>query len=243
MPDLRSGDHLPNRRAGGLALDKGWLPRQRRGVTPQMVGRYPDYDVLESATDWDPATRRAVLARLRVGSELHFFQAAEEPVVRAFLDLLLDQDGEPRVPAVELLDQRLAAGRLDGFQYQDMPDDRDTWRLVLQGIDQAAQERAGVGFPKAPNAVQAEIVGALAGGRLRAPALSGINVRRAYSVCLRMAAAAFYSHPWAWNEIGFGGPAYPRGFMRIGPTSVREPREKRGATAEDPAAATSGEHP
>ena len=28
--------------------------------------------------------------------------------------------------------------------------------------------------------------------------------------------SAFYSHPWAWNEIGFGGPAYPRGYARLG---------------------------
>ena len=27
---------------------------------------------------------------------------------------------------------------------------------------------------------------------------------------------AFYAHPWAWNEIGFGGPAYPRGYARMG---------------------------
>ena len=27
---------------------------------------------------------------------------------------------------------------------------------------------------------------------------------------------AFYSHPWAWNEIGFGGPAYPRGYAALG---------------------------
>ena len=26
----------------------GWLPRQRRGTTPQMHGRYPDYDVLDA---------------------------------------------------------------------------------------------------------------------------------------------------------------------------------------------------
>ena len=61
---------------------------------------------------------------------------------------------------------------------------------------------------------------------------------RAWSVCTRMILAAFYSHPWAWNEIGFGGPAYPRGFMRLGPTSTREPFETPGATDEDPAAET-----
>ncbi len=61
-----------------------------------------------------------------------------------------------------------------------------------------------------------------------------VDVKRAFSVCMRYVLGAFYSHPWAWNEIGFGGPAYPRGYMRLGPLSVREHYEKRGATDEDP---------
>ena len=36
------------------------------------------------------------------------------------------------------------------------------------------------------------------------------------SVLMRDVCQAFYSHPWAWNEIGFGGPAYPRGYSRFG---------------------------
>ena len=51
---------------------------------------------------------------------------------------------------------------------------------------------------------------------------------------MRAVLAAFYSHPWAWNEIGFGGPAYPRGFMRSGPVSYREPFERAGAVDIDP---------
>jgi hypothetical protein len=27
---------------------------------------------------------------------------------------------------------------------------------------------------------------------------------------------AYYSHPTAWSEIGFGGPASPRGYVRMG---------------------------
>ena len=26
---------------------------------------------------------------------------------------------------------------------------------------------------------------------------------------------AYYAHPTAWNEIGFGGPASPRGYVRL----------------------------
>ena len=25
----------------------------------------------------------------------------------------------------------------------------------------------------------------------------------------------YYAHPWAWDEIGFGGPAYPRAYIRL----------------------------
>jgi hypothetical protein len=26
---------------------------------------------------------------------------------------------------------------------------------------------------------------------------------------------AYYAHPWAWDEIGYGGPAYPRAYTRL----------------------------
>ena len=40
---------------------------------------------------------------------------------------------------------------------------------------------------------------------------------------------AYYSHPWAWDEIGFGGPSYPRGYMRLerGEAETWESEEKR----------------
>ena len=41
--------------------------------------------------------------------------------MRAFCDRVLAQDAEPRVPVVEMVDEKLAAGRLDGYQYDDMP--------------------------------------------------------------------------------------------------------------------------
>ena len=34
---------------------------------------------------------------------------------------------------------------------------------------------------------------------------------------MRAVLAAFYSHPWSWNEIGYGGPRYPRGYIRMQP--------------------------
>jgi hypothetical protein len=123
-----------------------------------------------------------------------------------------------------------------------MPDDRETWRLVLRGLDEVARERYGrTGFADCEPQTREGIVELLASGQLGGGAWERLNVRRAWSVCMRGILSEFYSHPWAWNEIGFGGPAYPRGFMRIAGvdgTAPLEPFEKPGATHEDPVRVT-----
>jgi Gluconate 2-dehydrogenase subunit 3 len=233
--DLRKPDHLPNLRQGRQARHPAWLPRQRRGTTPQMIGRYPDYDVMENAGNWDPATRATVVGRLHPDGPLRFFSAAEEPTLRAFCDVTTAQDVEPKVPVTELVDEKFAAGRLDGYRYDDMPRDPDTWRMVLRGLDEVARDRYGMeSFADVGPEGQRAIVADLSAGSLTGGVWEELNVARAFSVCMRAILAAFYSHPWAWNEIGYGGPAYPRGYMRLGPTSTLEPHERPGATTEDP---------
>jgi hypothetical protein len=56
-----------------------------------------------------------------------------------------------------------------------------------------------------------------------------MNVRRFWLMLVSDCAAAYYAHPWAWDEIGFGGPAYPRGYMRLrdGQPEPWEKRERR----------------
>lgn len=236
MTELSRPDHLPNRRPDRQPPDKSWLPKQRRGTTPQMIGRYPEYDVFDAVETWDDATRRVVDERMRAGTRsLRFFSSEEEPTLRAFCDVATAQDGDPRVPVAELVDQKLEAGRLDGYQYADMPDDRETWHRVLRGLDEVASRRyAQSRFAHLDGAARESVVDEFAKGLLQGGIWESLNVKRAFSVCMQAILSAFYSHPWAWNEIGFGGPAYPRGYMRLGPLAVREPYERPEATDEDP---------
>jgi hypothetical protein len=234
MPDLSRPDHLPNLRHGEVR-DGSWLPRQRRGTTPQMVGRYPDYDVMETVGTWDASTRKVVEGRLHLDCRLSFFSAEEEPCLRAFCDVAVAQHSEPRVPVAEMVDQKMHRGQLDGYRYADMPEDPETWRRALRGLDETARRRFdGKGFADLDLDTQEGLVAQMADGALTGGVWDTLNVKRTFSVCMRAILAAFYSHPWAWNEIGFGGPAYPRGFMRLGPIGVREPFETPGATNEDP---------
>ena len=237
--DFRLADHLPNLRRGRKLADPAELPRQRRGRTPQMHGRYPDYDVLENAEHWDEVTREMVLRRVRDVPSIRFFDAREAATLGALCDVLTAQDAEPRILIINYVDEKLHQGKLDGYQYFDMPDDRDVWRIVARGLDEQAQATAGVEtFAAATVRARDEIVGRFADGKLHGGAWSQLNVKRAFSVIMRSVLSAFYSHPWVWNEIGFGGPAYPRGYSRFGSphlqSAERESWEGREVFDKDP---------
>jgi Gluconate 2-dehydrogenase subunit 3 len=217
MSDQSRGPHAPPQGRGDHpAAPPPGLPRHRRGKAPQGRSRYPDYDVLEQAEHWDETTRKVVLSRVHEVPPICFFDAREEATMRAFCDVVTAQDCEPRVPVLEMVDAKLHAGKLDGFQHADLPDDRDVWRLVAQGLDDVARARGAESFDKAPEEVQLEIVAAFHKGTLAGGVWDRIAPAKAFSVLMRSVLSAFYSHPWAWNEIGFGGPAYPRGYARLG---------------------------
>ena len=223
MPDYRDASLLPQRREGGLPADPDELPRQRRGTTPQMHGRYPDYDVLENAAHWDAATRAVVIGRVEQVPPIRFFTAGEARVLRTLCDCVTAQDREPRVPVLEMVDRKLYEGELDGYQHAGMPDDRDVWRIVARALDRT-------GFGELPLDDAHAVCERFAAGRLD---LGGIDCAKAWGVVARHVLEAFYSHPWAWNEIGFGGPAYPRGYSRL-TIGHREQWEGREDWSQDP---------
>jgi Gluconate 2-dehydrogenase subunit 3 len=230
---LDDSGQRPNRRKDRPA-DARRLPRQRRGTTPQMHGRFPDHDVMSQADHWDPVTRRAVRERVDKVPPIRFFAPAEAATLGAFCDVVMAQDGEPRIPVLAMVDAKLHAGRLDGYRYEDMPDDRETWRRAARGLDEAAVDRgAPGGFAQAPPDMQHEICAGFAKGKLAGGIWAELPVTKAWTVVMRSVVAAFYSHPWAWNEIGFGGPAYPRGYSRLG-VGMREAWEGAEAVDVDP---------
>jgi hypothetical protein len=199
-----------------------------------MHGRYPDYNVLDEVEHWDEVTRKMVLERIENVPEIRFFTTEEAAALGAFLDVLLAQDREPKIPVLNMVDAKLFAGELDGFRYADMPDDRETWRRVAAGLDAAAVQHGSIEFADASQEVKERVVEAFAEGELHGRVWDELPPSRAWKVVTRVALSAFYSHPWAWNEIGFGGPAYPRGYARLG-VGQRESWEGASAFEIDPA--------
>jgi len=187
-----------------------------------MVGRYPDWNVLDEQDHWDETTRRVVLDRVENVPKLTFFDEREAATLEAFCDVILAQDEEPRIPVLAYIDEKLAGGGGDGWQYYDLPHDTDVWKIVARGLDEEAQVNAFDSFADASLEVRTDIVHRFGKGELHGGSWEGVNVARAWKVVIRYACQAFYSHPWAWTEIGFGGPAYPRGYGAFGAPHLGE---------------------
>ncbi len=183
------------------------------GATPGGSDHFPGFDVVGRSGSWDPVTTDVVLARLGPPPPLRFFTPTEEAAARPLLDRLLAQDDEPKVPVFELIDARLAEREIDGWRYADMPDDGDAWKQTMHALDDDASDRSpGCVFATLGRQPQLELLESIR----TAEHWHGLPAGRVWSLWMRYACAAFYSHPWAWNEIGFGGPAYPTGYKNLG---------------------------
>jgi hypothetical protein len=205
----------------------------QRAVTPQNRGRFPGYDVLDEVERWDDVTAGAVLARLAPVTDLSFFTKEEDAIATPLCDLLLAQDGEPKIPVVALIDSRLALGDTDGWHYDDMPPDAQAWQESLRHLDADATRVFGMGFALLTRDQQASIVQAVQDKASSSESWYDKPAQQIWSLWTRYACAAFYSHPWAWNEIGFGGPAYPRGYKNRHVGGL-EPFEVADHTKRDP---------
>ena len=213
--------------------------------TPGDEGRFDGYDVLSQSAHWDAVTAGVVLRRLGPPAPLRFLTEPEGAIARPLLDRLLDQESSPAAgPYVDVLadiDSRLAMDVTDGWHYADMPHDGAAWRATLEHLDSDSRQRFGRGFAEASaqqqraviQGVQDTIDVAEDSPAAENAAWHGLPARHVWSLWTRYACAAFYAHPWAWNEIGFGGPAYPRGYKNIG-LDRREPWERPETDARDP---------
>ena len=192
------------------------------GSRPWERTRFPGLDVTALAPHWDAATTGVVLARTGMPPDIRFFTPAQEAIATALCDQLLGQADEPLAPLVAMIDARLAEQQTDGWHYADLPEDGQAWRDTLGYLDDDAHRKFGRGFAECPAGEQQAIIQAVQD--LASGDWHGLCASRVWSLWTRYTCTAFYSHPAAWDEIGFPGPAYPRGYKNAG-VGKREPFE------------------
>jgi Gluconate 2-dehydrogenase subunit 3 len=195
--------------------------------------RYPDSDILVQRGHWDETTQRVVLDRVYNVPPFRHFDAQQQKTLKALCNRVLPQDWKRaarRVPIAPWIDAHLAQGTLEGFRFDDMPDNATAWDWGLQGLDQTARALFEQPFVDLDAAQQDRVLETIRAGDPPGEMWQKLPPRRWWIfVALRQITGVYYAHPYAWDEIGFGGPAYPRGYIALN-HGAPEPWEARELT-------------
>ncbi len=183
-------------------------------------GYYPGFSTLSQKRYWDATTRKLVEERVSRQKPIRFFTPEEARTMEAVVDRIMPQEDrtdERRIPILPGIDERLYEDRLDGYRFEDMPPDQESYRIGVGALEEMAQTLYKLSFHELSVREQEEILKSIHDGKPQAAQelWKRMNVDRFWTLLVTDVVSVYYAHPWAWDEIGYGGPAYPRGYMRL----------------------------
>ena len=186
----------------------------------KQPGYYPGFSTLKQKRYWDAATRKVVEERVSKQKPIRFFTPDEACTMYAVVDRVLPQDDrtdERRIPILPEIDERLYENRIEGYRFEDMPPDQEAYRIAARAFEQMAQTLHGRPFHELEGRQQEDILKSVREAKPQGAKelWKQMNIERLWAMLVSDVVAVYYAHPWAWDEIGFGGPAYPRGYMRL----------------------------
>ena len=184
-----------------------------------MRDRYPGYDVADkrATPSWNDATRSAVDKRMAMHPGPRFLPMAAFATLQALCERILPQEDRAQpVPLAAYVDEKLWLDKRAGYRNAKLPPIREAWSRGLVALDAEAQAAYGCAFVLLDPASQDALIGRMAAGDLHDAAWGNMPCALFFSErVMAEVPRAYYAHPAAWNEIGFGGPASPRGYVRL----------------------------
>lgn len=180
--------------------------------------RYPSYDVMQEQREWDGHTRAIVSSRLIREEDYRFLTLIEAEKLRSICSVLTDDSrGEIIQYIICHIDRTLADAVGEAQRVYRVPPERELIRGGLAALDRLSQRLHTHRFLEIDLPLQLEIVGLLASSDVDFSADStGVSASAFFNKILTLTVDAYFSHPTVWSEIGYGGPAYPRGYVRTG---------------------------
>lgn len=221
--------------------------------------RYPGYDVLSKrdTPSWDDVTREVVEGRLAQRNEPRFCNDVQWRALDALCAAIMPRSRAPKpalkpalhgaapnddseknadrwadvsVPVAAVVDMKLHGDGRDGYRDARLPPLRDAWRIGLAALDAESRQSYGAAFADLDGTRQRDLLTRMQRGELKNDAWQGMSCKLFFSLrVLQDIASAYYAHPQSWNEIGFGGPANPRGYVRM-QANRRDPWEASEAS-------------
>ena len=199
------------------------------------MSRYPDYDVLSKwdSVSFDNLTRGILRQRLSSPPERRFFTEEEFALLEAVAARLAPRPEKgPQPPIAPWIDAELFERRDEGFRRESMPFAQEAWRKGLGLLAEEARAQTSRAFEALDAESQDGVLRRIQKGEVDEARWAGFDPSSFFADLIKNVAGVYYAYPQAWNEIGFGGPASPRGYVRLGlnehdPWEAREVGQRR----------------
>ncbi|MGE5654026.1 MAG: gluconate 2-dehydrogenase subunit 3 family protein [Bacillota bacterium] len=178
---------------------------------------YPGFSVLDEERKWDPHTRAIVKSRTGSFGEPSVLTAEQTRALKAVLvQLIADDRAEILRYLVDHLDQKLRNPIGQAERKTGIPSFSKLLPMGLDNLDRYCVQHQGGSFDQIAHEEQCRLLQSIAQGALPVGNHWGSpHQSEFFTQLLAEAVSAYYSHPWVWSSIGYAGPAYPRGYMRI----------------------------
>lgn len=193
----------------------------------QAKTHYPSYDVMAMVDEWDSHTKEIVKKRLGPFSELKFLNNHEKEMLYVLSEhITYDNRKEIFDWIIHHIDQRLSEEIGESQRKPEVPAEKYLIRDGLGAIDKMALADTGKLFVRTDTKDQFTILANLQKGKAQVQGWDADLQKELFKKLTDFIIGAYYSHPRVWSEIGYGGPAYPRGYYRVefGVTDPWEPK-------------------
>lgn len=184
-----------------------------------MADRFPGYDVLakRDGPSWNPATRAVIAARRALRVDPGVLGVARTATLEAVADRIAPQpEGREPVNTAAMVIDRIARDAGDGHRPEGLPPIREAWTIGLDAIAAEAQARHGKPFAELAGGDADALLRAIENGSAADPAWGALAPRLFWTWrLLPDIVGAYCAHPSVWSAMGFGGPAAPRGYVRM----------------------------
>ena len=193
-----------------------------------MTDPFPTYDVLakRNTPSWDDQTREVVDRRLALPIAEGVLSDTQLATLRAIAARMCpDPPERPATTALAMVMHKIAKDQGDGHRLDCLPRTAECWRRGLDAIDAEARLRTSCGFAQLDADRADEILRAVESGEVRADLWQHLPSELFWKWrLLPDLVSAHWSQPSLWSAMGFGGPASPRGYVRLG-ENRRDPWE------------------
>ncbi|MED4017552.1 gluconate 2-dehydrogenase subunit 3 family protein [Sutcliffiella cohnii] len=177
---------------------------------------YEEYNVMDQFHEWDVITQRVIRNRL-AASDVSFFTPEEQNTIIALYPIIFPSHlGDIGVNVLALLDQRMRENKINGYVKGTTLQKVDVIRTGLRYVATECYTQFHHPFSTLEKKLQISYVGQLVENIGSSEVWIKITPKLFFTTFTYEILKIIYADPSVWSDIGFGGPAFPRGYYTFG---------------------------